>query len=194
MSDNFLDRWSRRKRAASQPGPEEPPATAPEVPGEVPAAEPLTEAEQEALVASLPDIETLGVESDIRMFLQRGVPAALRNAALRRMWALDPVISTHQDVARDYAWDWNTPGGVPGHGGPLSQESVARMVDRFLGKEAVTEPEAVATGRPETGEIPPAPAAEVAETPEEPINSPAAAPEPEPKDTPPRRHGRATPA
>ena len=32
------------------------------------------------------------------------------------MWALDPKIRDYVGEARDYAYDWNTPGGVPGSG------------------------------------------------------------------------------
>jgi hypothetical protein len=48
------------------------------------------------------------------------VPQILRNAAMRRMWVLDPAIRDYVDPALDYAYDWNIPGGVPGNG-PLAE-------------------------------------------------------------------------
>lgn len=138
----FLNRWSRRKRAAEQLAettPEagaqadEAPEASAEAPTEAPAeppAAPLTEEEWRAL---LPPMEQITAETDIRAFLQKGVPAALRNAALRRAWAADPRIATYEDPARDYFWDWNAPGGVPGGGGALDPERVARMLRDITG-------------------------------------------------------------
>jgi hypothetical protein len=129
--DGFLSRWSRRKRAAEPepavavPAPE---PAAPE-PGPGPAAEPtLSEAE----LAALPRIEDLTPDTDIRVFLRPGVPAALKNAAMRRMWLLTPAIRDHRDPAVDYAWDWNTPGGVPGDGCGPSPERAAEMLRDLL--------------------------------------------------------------
>ena len=42
--------------------------------------------------ASLPTIESIGAESNIRAFLEAGVPGDLARAALRRVWSLDPAI------------------------------------------------------------------------------------------------------
>ncbi len=113
-SEGFLARWSRRKRAAregvaAKPEPEVPP------PGERPpqAAADAAVAEQELVdLAQLPKIEEITAETDLSAFFRKGVPTALRNAALRRAWSLDPTIRDFIGPA-DYAWDWNTPGGVP---------------------------------------------------------------------------------
>lgn len=120
-NESFLGRWSRHKRA--QPIEQEP----------VEALEPSPdEAEDDALteedVAALPSLDDLTPDSDIRAFLQKGVPQALRNAALRRKWMLVPGIRDHHDPAVDYAWDWNTPGGVPGDGVAPSPERAAQML------------------------------------------------------------------
>jgi hypothetical protein len=104
----FLTRWSQRKRAAKKPEPD-PPAAEAEVP---PAAE--VEAQQELDLSTLPKLEELTATSDITAFLRKGVPEHLRNAALRKSWALDPAIRNYVNPALDYAYDWNTPGGVPG--------------------------------------------------------------------------------
>lgn len=131
--DGFLGRWSRRKRAQEQaeaaPRPESeaeaPPAPEPALAPEAGTdAVPLTEEE----LAALPRIEDLVEGSDIKAFLRAGVPRALRSAALRRAWMLTPAIRDYKNPAVDYAWDWNTPGGVPGDGCAPSPERAAQML------------------------------------------------------------------
>jgi len=128
MSDDFLSRWSRRKLEARR-APEEPapsPASDPE-----PSPEPEAELSEEE-VAALPPIEELDAESDFSIFLRRGVPEKLRNAALRRMWSVDPAIREAIGDARDYAYDWNSPGGVPGNG-PLAADEAEGLLQSLLG-------------------------------------------------------------
>ncbi|CAO4163617.1 DUF3306 domain-containing protein [Methylorubrum aminovorans] len=162
MSGTFLSRWARRKeavRAAEQS--ESPVATDTAATGEALAAAlsdetaPPMVAEADAdsepasapddLLASLPSLDDLTPETDLTAFLQAGVPTALRNAALRRMWSLDPAIRDFVSEAREYAYDWNTPGGVPGMGPLLPTDDVKamlkRVIDGILTKE-VEEPEA----------------------------------------------------
>ncbi|MDA0721632.1 MAG: DUF3306 domain-containing protein [Proteobacteria bacterium] len=119
-TDTFLGRWSRNKRAQ----PVTPEAVAEPEPVANQEPEPLTEEQ----IAALPDIDDLTPQTDIRVFLQKGVPQALRNAALRRKWMLVPGIRDYNDPAVDYAWDWNTPGGVPGDGAAPSPERAAQML------------------------------------------------------------------
>lgn len=128
--DNFLARWSKRKREVAA----EEARSAAENPAAAEAADLAPQAEEEPLDLSfLPKLEDLTPESDIRLFLNKGVPETLRNAALRKMWALDPAIRDYRGEALDYAWDWNTPGGVPG-GGDLPEGFDAReMVARIFG-------------------------------------------------------------
>jgi Protein of unknown function (DUF3306) len=83
----------------------------------------------------LPPVEELTAESDFGAFLRQGVPERLRNAALRRMWALDPAIRDHVGDARDYAWDWNVPGGVPGGGPLLPCDRVEETLQRMFGDD-----------------------------------------------------------
>jgi hypothetical protein len=161
MSEDFLSRWSRRKRAAqrtdAQPEPAEAPpesAGAPEsVLGPDTAADPSTaglpEGEpDEEEIARLPSLDDLTADSDISMFMRKGVPERLRNAALRRMWSLDPKIRDYVSEAREYAYDWNTPGGVPGFGGPLPPpEEIQKMAARIIGVfTPETEPPVEAAG------------------------------------------------
>lgn len=72
-----------------------------------------TSAEPPFDIASLPAIESLTAATDIRAFLRKEVPEALRRAALRKAWSLDPTIRDFVGPA-DYAWDYNAPDGVPG--------------------------------------------------------------------------------
>ena len=125
----FLARWSQRKRGAEQPERDAPLADA-----EV-GAEPAPEAESpgEFDLSSLPSLDELTPTTDITMFLRKGVPEHLRNAALRKSWALDPAIRNYVNPALDYAYDWNTPGGVPGSSELGAGVDVARLVSEIIG-------------------------------------------------------------
>jgi Protein of unknown function (DUF3306) len=158
--DGFLTRWSRRKRAAEAAG--QPRAAA--VEGEVESAPGIAggtsaagdsagaapEAELSAdVLADLPRLEELTAESDVSLFLRRGVPESLRNAALRRMWSLDPKIRDFLSEAREYAYDWNTPGGVPGSGPLLSGEEARRLAARILGaRDEAAQPDEAGSATP----------------------------------------------
>jgi hypothetical protein len=123
MSEDFLSRWSRRKDEARRAEPASPPE-----PDR--AAEPALTPEE---LAALPKLDELTADSDITGFLRRGVPEGLRNAALRKMWLLDPAIRDFVGPARDYSYDWNAPAGVPGNG-PLAPEHVAALLRRVFGE------------------------------------------------------------
>src|SRR6185503_10666490 len=128
MSDEgFLKRWSRKKRteppAAEKESAELPPSNpsagsgqalpsqtaegSPSVPPQ-PAAAP-NEEEEAIDPATLPSIESLGPASDYTVFLKKGVPEALRLAALRKAWMSDPFIRDFRSPAIDYGWDFTTP-------------------------------------------------------------------------------------
>jgi hypothetical protein len=134
-SEGFLGRWSRAKRSAAKSQPEA--ADAPELPVEIsaepaPAPAPAPELLSQEELDALPRIEDLTEGSDIRTFLRAGVPRQLRNAAMRRMWMLTPGIRDYSDPAVDYAWDWNTPGGVPGDGIGPTAENAAKMLKQLF--------------------------------------------------------------
>ena len=143
--DGFLSRWSRLKLAVER---EPDPAALPVEESPEAAVAPEALGPDEALspeeIAALPRLEDLTPDSDITAFMRKGVPDLLRKAALRRMWSLDPAIRDYVGDARDYAWDWNVPGGVPGSGplGPLDDFSatVGRMFS------ATRDPEATSAG------------------------------------------------
>ena len=132
--ENFLARWSRRKQAvrkAEAPAPEEQ-KPAPEAEAEVDAEAtdlPLPEAEPDdaAPPEPLPRLEDLTETSDLMAFLRKGVPKALQNAALRKMWSLDPAIRDHIGLA-EYAWDFNQPGSMAGFGPLQAKDSVAEFL------------------------------------------------------------------
>jgi hypothetical protein len=116
-SENFLSRWSRLKREEKR--------TADELPG----ADVSSPAAFDP--ASLPPIESIVADSDIRLFLQAGVPAELTCAALRSAWAADPAIRDFIGIAESQ-WDFNDPAAIPGFG-PLGAADCARhLVTRAL--------------------------------------------------------------
>jgi hypothetical protein len=133
--NDFLSRWSRRKIEMRR---EKPPVAAP-APVALPEPEDAqaVSGEEVALtpeeLAALPSIEELTPDTDITVFLRKGVPEFLRNAALRRMWSLDPAIRDYVGHARDYSYDWNLPGGVPGNGPLPPGDDVEAMVGRIFG-------------------------------------------------------------
>lgn len=147
MSKDFLSRWSRRKLAAAQaPETAEPPphaenSPAPEHATETHEPEPcdLSGAAPNAAdprvpafdPASLPAIESITAETDIRGFFAAGVPAELTRAALRRVWASDPKIRDFVGLA-DYDWDFNTPGSMAGFGPIEAADALRREVGRLM--------------------------------------------------------------
>jgi hypothetical protein len=125
----FLARWSQRKRETKAPEREAPVAGADVPPS--PVAE--SDATQQFDLSSLPKLEDLTETTDITGFLRKGVPEHLRNAALRKSWALDPAIRNYVNPALEYAYDWNTSGGVPGSSEIGTGMDVARLVSQIMG-------------------------------------------------------------
>lgn len=127
--EGFLSRWSRRKRAEVQPAPATPEPTPP--------VATAPEKEPEFDLASLPAIEDLDAGSDIAAFMQKGVPDAIRNAALRKFWALDPDIAAIKGPV-DYAWDFNDPNAMHGFGPMEAGYDSSAMLKQVMG---IVEPE-----------------------------------------------------
>ena len=130
--EGFLSRWSRRKRAAVAPPPVAPAPPEP-APAGAPPPPPLPAGAGPAFdPAGLPPLEGLTADSDFVAFLRDEVPAALRNAALRRAWSLDPAIRDFVGPA-DFAWDFNAPdGGMPGFSLDLPRD-VERLLAQAIG-------------------------------------------------------------
>jgi TorA maturation chaperone TorD len=120
-SENFLSRWSRLKHESEITSPDKE-VTSPEqdVPSPAPPAfDP----------ASLPPIESIVADSDIRQYLHANVPPELARAALRSAWAADPAIRDFVGIAESQ-WDFNDPAAIPGFG-PL--QAADHLVARALG-------------------------------------------------------------
>ena len=210
--DNFLSRWSRRKReAGAQAGREAstplerndrgeavaPPCGEEKSPG-AQGSEPSAPSVPDFDVSSLPPIEAIGADTDISAFMQKGVPSALRHAALRRVWSADPAIRDFMGPNENF-WDAAGPDGIPGFGDLDPNLDVKRMVSELFGE---IEP---AKTKPETAEFTGAsgPSAEISETPSPSDDRPSqhienAAPqqqmsEPAPAKKIARRHGGAMP-
>ena len=123
--ENFLSRWSRLKRESrvEESGDEKRAVDVP--PGPAMSSPPAFDP------ASLPPIESIVADSDIRAFLAAGVPAELTRAALRSAWAADPAIRDFIGIAESQ-WDFNDPAAIPGFG-PLGAADYARdLVARAL--------------------------------------------------------------
>src|SRR5947209_861920 len=140
---NFLSRWSRLKREAEAKRPTPLDTSDPSDGGDPETGVGAVEDSQLGLpgltadeLAALPRLEDLTPETDLAPFMRVGVPAGLRNAALRRMWALDPAIRDRVGDALEYAYDWNIPGSVPGSGPLLPVDDVASMLRSIVGMPA----------------------------------------------------------
>jgi hypothetical protein len=150
--ENFLSRWARRKRDVAKDGKDSPDAGTDIVPAKPDSPDPRREAvidhqgERPALPASpeeekpgeplfdiskLPSIESITAETDIRPFLVRGVPAALRQAALRRMWVADPKIRDFIEMAENQ-WDFTGASEIPGFDFSPPTGDVKRMLSEIL--------------------------------------------------------------
>jgi hypothetical protein len=139
-ASNFLSRWSRLKREAGEKRPlgEGPAATdeglyVPSTPRSAENDLPVVAELPPEELAKLPPIEDFTAETEVAPFLRHGIPSGLRNAALRKMWALDPAIRDRVGDALDYAYDWNVPGGVPGAGPLLATDDVQAMLRSIMG-------------------------------------------------------------
>jgi hypothetical protein len=168
--DDLFARWSRRKQAVRRVEEEEGAGAAdaerqlPEPPASEPAEPP-------------PSLDDLTAEGDLSAFLREGVPAALRKAAMRKMWSLDPAIRDHVGLSEN-AWDFNQPDAMAGFGPLEAGKAVAGFlstVSRAMAADpegTSTVPEAPAPEPPAS--LPPDETAEAAETPEDPPPSAAA--------------------
>lgn len=128
--EEFLARWSRRKRASKS---DALPADTAEPAGEASVPSPGAEAEPDVDLGSLPPIDAITAATDVTAFLRKGVPQELMHMALRRAWSADPAIRDFIGLAEN-AWDFNDPNAMPGFG-PLdcSQAELAAWVDRIVG-------------------------------------------------------------
>jgi len=141
--ESFIARWSRRKRAAADDATK--PAAAPQQAAAPPADEPLRDEKVHKTdvasavpelpfdPATLPPIESIAAQSDIRAFLAPGVPPELTRAALRRAWATDPKVRDFVGLA-DYDWDFNAPDAITGFGSLEMTDELRRHVEEMVGR------------------------------------------------------------
>jgi hypothetical protein len=147
--ESFVSRWARLKRGSDiQRGTEvaddgarasaaETPATV--VEGAIAQPEIAAAADAPFDPASLPSIDAIGVDTDIRGFLQGRVPAELTRAALRQAWASDPAIRDFIGIAENQ-WDFNDPEAIPGFGPLPEGYDVSGLVSHVLdGRDRLVE-------------------------------------------------------
>jgi len=136
--ENFLTRWSSRKRASRTPSVPQDAERAPRDPSSTieDGAIDKTEREGDAPdkppfdVAQLPSIDSIGPETDIAGFLREEVPPELTRAALRRAWTSDPAIKNFVGLVEN-GWDFNDPSAMAGFG-TISAEEVARLAGKVI--------------------------------------------------------------
>jgi len=131
--DNFISRWARLKRESGAQRREPPSVEVPAGCAETSVAQPQGDATAEEPFdpASLPSIEAITADTDIRAFLQSRVPAGLTRAALQRAWAADPAIRDFIGIAENQ-WDFNDPNAIPGFG-PLQADNGSALLARAIG-------------------------------------------------------------
>lgn len=125
-SENFVTRWARLKRNSEIPSEKQPAETTVAQPEAVAAAEPAFDP------ASLPSIEAIDLNTDIRGFLQSRVPAELTRAALRQAWTSDPAIRDFIGIAENQ-WDFNDPEAIPGFAPLPEGYDVSGLLSQALG-------------------------------------------------------------
>lgn len=167
MSEGFLGRWAKRKEAVREgkavpPEPETPPAEPP------PAASPqagrrdaglpsaLTEGGGAAAAAersgaqepppplpTLEDARALTAESDFKPFMRTGVPADVKNAAMKKLFA-DPHFNV-MDRLDTYIDDYSQPDPIPP--AMLRQLASAKFLNLFAEEEKQEQAERDAAAR-----------------------------------------------
>jgi len=132
-AEGFLERWSRKKSEAQDAPSRDKagePLDAPET------AKPKTEASEapEFDISTLPSLDSITAATDVRLFMQPGVPQELTRAALRRAWAADPAIRDFRGL-QENDWDFNDPDSIPGFGTFKPGEDISKLVARVFGEE-----------------------------------------------------------
>lgn len=149
-SDEFLSRWSRRKREAAKgvanddeqdsahprengaPEQENADSCSADVQPAAKEFEKSEPAEPAFDLSKLPSLESITAETDIRPFLAAGVPASLRQAALRRVWSADPKIRDFIGLVEN-GWDFTGDSELLGFDFSPPGADVQRMVAEMFG-------------------------------------------------------------
>jgi hypothetical protein len=130
--ESVLARWSRLKRQSTSSKRADAESSAADA-----AASPAQEGNATSTkapafdVESLPPIESIVAGSDIRPFLQLGVPVELTRAALRRAWSSDPAIRDFIEIAENQ-WNFAKPETIPGFGALGANDDVRCLVAQAL--------------------------------------------------------------
>src|ERR1700733_15604703 len=139
-SENFVSRWARVKSESDTEPKTEPVGHGPrqEVVASVGTETPFVQQQNEVVdepfdPASLPSIEAITFDTDIRGFLQSRVPAALTRAALRQAWASDPAIRDFIGIAENQ-WDFNDPTAIPGFGPMQETDEISALLGQAFGQ------------------------------------------------------------
>jgi Protein of unknown function (DUF3306) len=149
--ESFISRWARLKHeaeAAHDPGPDAEASSSEATVSTDPDLGAVPLGDDAGMVepfdpASLPSVDAITFDTDIRPFLQGRVPAALTRAALRQAWTRDPAIRDFIGIAENQ-WDFNDPGAIPGFGPLLGEDNVQSLFEQAIGlgrKLAETVPE-----------------------------------------------------
>ena len=159
MSEGFFSRWSRRKQevAAGQPAPEPeraavppasaaPPAQTAQTARTAPEAAPSAPAD--APLPTLDDVPGLTPASNFQPFMQRGVDAQVRNAAMKKLFA-DPHFNV-MDGLDIYIDDYGQPDPLPA--GMLRRMASAQFM-KLVPEETPPEPASPAQD-PQAGPTP----------------------------------------
>jgi hypothetical protein len=158
--EDFLARWSQRKRAVQEAEAAEERAAADEA-----AAAANDAADEEALAANRAAAEAIDLDSlkpgfDMSPFYKPGVPAALKLTALRKLWRSDPLFAL-QDGLDVYRENFHDPsyllkGGsswVPGSGYAKRLVELQEQAKEALAKAEKAVGEAAPTEAGEPAEI-----------------------------------------
>ena len=144
-SDDFLSRWSRRKQqvareaaslkesgkvAKTEDAVRVPPAG--DTASPAPAEEPLFD------LSKLPSLDSIGPDTDVSLFMQPGVPAALSRAALRRAWSADPAIRDFIGLS-EHSWDFTKPDSISGFGPLLPIDDVKKLLANIIRDDEVAD-------------------------------------------------------
>jgi hypothetical protein len=170
----FLDRWSRRKRAArrGETLPAEERASPPPAPAVPPPLPERPAAASNERPPELPSLDSLkGIASDYKDFMRPEVDAATRSAALKKLF-VDPHFHFNQMDGLDvYIDDYSKAEVLPS--ATLRLMNQARSLGLFEEEEKKADAETPQLPQPESTQLAQAPDTSVAETPSE---EPAAKP------------------
>ena len=172
MTEPFFSRWSKRKQALAKglPGEEPaqagPSAAAVHEPSATPGhsspirgaaadspnkAEPVDAPSPKVDLPTLDDVQSLTPSSDFQPFMQQGVAADVRNAAVKKLFT-DPHFNV-MDGLDIYIGDYNTPDPLPA--GMLQKMVGAQFLNLFPKTEPIEQKISAEGQSPQSDSMPP---------------------------------------